>query len=203
MLEKGVKVSAGTDATRVASYNPWVSLSWLITGRTVGGLRITPPHNCLDRETALRMWTENVTWFSNEEGRKGRIAVDQLADLIVPDRDFFACPGSEIADTTSDLTMVGGKVVWAAGEFTPLDEALPPPAMPDWSPVRRFGGYAAWGDADRARTVTLGRTASATCGCANRCGIHGHDHARAWSARLPVADVKSFWGALGCACWAV
>ncbi|HST45713.1 MAG TPA: amidohydrolase, partial [Luteimonas sp.] len=55
MLEKGVKVSAGTDATRVASYNPWVGLAWLITGQTVGGLRITPQRNCLDRETALRM----------------------------------------------------------------------------------------------------------------------------------------------------
>src|SRR6202020_1345869 len=64
---QGIKTSAGTDATRVASYNPWVSLSWLITGKTVGGLRITPQRNCLDRETALRMWTENVTWFSNEE----------------------------------------------------------------------------------------------------------------------------------------
>jgi predicted amidohydrolase YtcJ len=36
MLEKGVKVSAGTDATRVASYNPWVSLSWLVTGQDRG-----------------------------------------------------------------------------------------------------------------------------------------------------------------------
>jgi hypothetical protein len=33
--------------------------------------------------------------------------------------------------------------------------------------------------------------------------VHGHDHARAWSGRLPVSDFKSFWGALGCACWAV
>jgi predicted amidohydrolase YtcJ len=203
MLEKGVKVSAGTDATRVASYNPWVSLSWLITGRTVGGLRITPQHNCLDRETALRMWTENVTWFSNEEGRKGRIAVGQLADLIVPDRDFFACAENEIADISSELTMVGGKVVWAAGGFAPLDEAPPPPAMPDWSPVRRFGGYAAWGDADRAGATTMRRTAAAGCGCANSCGVHGHDHASAWSSRLPISDLKSFWGALGCACWAV
>lgn len=201
MLEKSVKVSAGTDATRVASYNPWVSLSWLITGRTVGGLRITPQHSCLDRETALRMWTENVTWFSNEEGRKGRIAAGQLADLIVPDRDFFACAESEIADTASDLTMVGGKVVWAAGDFAPLDEAAPPPAMPDWSPVRRFGGYAAWGDTERAGV--LQQTAAASCGCANSCGVHGHDHATAWSSRLPVSDLKSFWGALGCACWAV
>jgi len=203
MLEKGVKVSAGTDTTRVASYNPWVSLSWLITGRTVGGLRITPQHSCLDRETALRMWTENVTWFSNEEGRKGRIAVGQLADLIVPDKDFFACAESEIADTASDLTLVGGKVVWATADFAPLDEAAPPPAMPDWSPVRRFGGYAAWGDTEQAGSAALQRTAAASCGCASSCGIHGHDHASAWSARLPVSDLKSFWGALGCACWAV
>ena len=89
MLEKGVKVSAGTDATRVASYNPWVSLAWLVTGRRSAGLRIYPQRNCLDRETALRMWTENVTWFSNEEGKKGRIEAGQLADLIVPGPRLF------------------------------------------------------------------------------------------------------------------
>uniref|UniRef100_UPI0005C2908F amidohydrolase n=1 Tax=Pseudacidovorax intermedius TaxID=433924 RepID=UPI0005C2908F len=133
MLEKGIHVSAGTDATRVASYNPWVSLSWLITGRTVGGLQITPQRNLLDRETALRMWTEKVTWFSNEEGRKGRIEAGQFADLVVPDRDFFACPESDIADTSALLTMVGGKVVYGAGPFATLDEGGPPPAMPDWS----------------------------------------------------------------------
>src|SRR5580704_9453613 len=145
MMAKGVKVSAGTDATRVASYNPWVSLAWLVTGRTVGGLRIYPQRNCLDRETALRMWTENVTWFSNEEDKKGRIAVGQFADLMVPDRDYFACAEEEIADITSHLTMVGGKVVYGAGDFASLDEGGPPPAMPDWSPVRTFGGYGAWG----------------------------------------------------------
>ncbi|MDU0957227.1 MAG: amidohydrolase family protein, partial [Bradyrhizobium sp.] len=150
---------------------------------------------------ALRMWTENVTWFSNEEGRKGRIEVGQFADLIVPDRDYFACAEAEIADISSDLTMVGGRIVYAASDFKSLDAAAPPPAMPDWSPVRRFGGYGAWlakGDdgAVRAQAMQM-------CGCANACGVHGHDHARSWSSRLPVSDLKSFWGALGCACWAV
>ncbi len=202
MLERGLKVSAGTDATRVASYNPWVSLSWLVTGRTVGGLRIYPRNNCLDRETALRMWTEKVTWFSNEEGRKGQVAAGQFADLIVPDRDFFACAEDDIAGTTSELTMVGGRVVFAAGDFAALDDAAPPPAMPDWSPVRRFGGFAAWGvSPDDART--LQRQAAASCGCASACGVHGHDHARAWSSQAPAGDLRDFWGALGCACWAV
>jgi predicted amidohydrolase YtcJ len=203
MLAKGVKVSAGTDATRVASYNPWVSLAWLVTGRTVGGMRIYPQRNCLDRETALRMWTENVTWFSNEEGRKGRIEVGQFADLMVPDRDYFSCAEDEIADTASDLTLVGGKVVYAAGDYACLDEAVPPPAMPDWSPVRTFGGYAAWGDPNGTGRPAVRREAVLSCGCATACGIHAHDHAAAWSSKLPIADLRSFWGALGCSCWAI
>src|SRR5580704_4011553 len=203
IIAKGVKTSAGTDATRVASYNPWVSLAWLVTGKTVGGLRITPRRNCLDRETALRMWTENVTWFSNEEGKKGRIQVGQLADLIVPDRDYFSCAEAEIAETTSDLTVVGGKVVYAASGFKSLDSGAPPPPMPDWSPVRAFGGYAAWGSAESAGQPVLARKMAMSCGCANQCNLHGHDHATAWSAKLPISDLKSFWGALGCACWAV
>lgn len=138
IIASGVKVSAGTDATRVASYNPWVSLAWLVTGRTVGGTQLYPRRNCLNRETALRLWTENVTWFSNEEGKKGRIEVGQLADLIVPDRDYFSCAEGEIADIVSDLTIVGGRVVYGAGEFARHDEVALPPAMPDWSPVRAF-----------------------------------------------------------------
>jgi predicted amidohydrolase YtcJ len=204
MLEKGVRISAGTDATRVASYNPWVSLAWLVTGKTVGGLRIYPQRNCLDRETALRMWTENVTWFSNEEGKKGRIQTGRFADLIVPDRDYFSCPETDIADTMSELTIVGGQIVYAAGSFASLDAAAPPPAMPDWSPVRRFGGYGAWGATPRTtRSAATQRTFALDCGCGSACAVHGHQHATAWSARLPIADLKSFWGALGCSCWAV
>ena len=200
MLERGLKVSAGTDATRVASYNPWVALAWLITGKTVGGLSLYPRHNCLDRETALRMWTENGTWFSNEEGKKGRIVVGQLADIIVPDRDFFACPEGDIADTVALLTIVGGKIVYGAEEFARYDTP-PPPAMPDWSPVRTFGGYGAWARADSDVPET--QTAKIACGCTRRCSIHGHDHVAAWNSNAPAQDLKSFWGALGCACWAI
>ena len=74
--------------------------------------------------------------------------------------------------------------------------------MPDWSPVRRFGGYAAWADDDNA-AGKVAVQAMTSCGCANSCTLHGHDHATAWSSKLPVSDLRSFWGALGCACWAV
>jgi predicted amidohydrolase YtcJ len=188
MLSKGIRVSAGTDATRVASYNPWVSLAWLVTGKTVGGLRLYPERNCLDRETALRMWTENVTWFSNEEGKKGRIEVGQLADLIVPDRDYLSCPETEIADITAHLTVVGGDIVYGAGEFAQLDEAAPPPAMPDWSPVRRFGGYGAW--ADREQPATRAAQSQNASACANR-------------RTADTGAFTPFWGARGCSCWAL
>ncbi|WP_336335159.1 amidohydrolase [Pseudomonas putida] len=206
ILESGVKVSAGTDATRVASYNPWVSLSWMVTGKTVGGLGLYPRANLLDRETALRMWTENVAWFSNEEGKRGRIQAGQFADLIVPSKDYFTVPEDEISFLTSDLTVVGGRMVYGAGDFAPLDDNPLPPAMPDWSPTRTFKGYGAWGEPDgagRNSLAPLRAQAAASCGCASSCGLHGHDHARAWASNAPVSDARSFFGALGCSCWAV
>ncbi len=203
MLDKGVKVSAGTDATRVASYNPWVALAWLVTGRTVGGTKLYPRSNCLDRETALRMLTENVAWFSNEEGSKGRIQTGHFADLIVPDRDFFNCAEQDISFLTSELTMVGGRIVFSAGDFRELDENPLPPAMPDWSPVRTFGGYGAPGWAGSGGEHNLRRQVISACSCASSCNVHGHDHAAAWASSLPTRDLKGFFGTLGCQCWAV
>lgn len=205
ILERGVKVSAGTDATRVASYNPWVSLSWMITGKTLGGTQLYPQRNLLDRETALRMWTENVAWFSNEEGKRGRISVGQLADFIVPSKDFFKVPEDEISFLTSHLTVVGGRVLYGEGEFAEHDNNPLPPAMPDWSPTKLFGGYAAWGEPEGAGKNSLNparyRSMAASCGCGTSCGMHGHNHADAWASNVPSSDPKSFFGALGCSCW--
>jgi predicted amidohydrolase YtcJ len=140
ILSAGVKTSAGTDATRVASYDPWIGLYWLVTGRTVGGLHLYGKSNLLDRETALRMWTEYPNWFSNSEGHKGQISVGQLADVAVLSSDYFTVPEEEIRRIESVLTLVGGEPVYGTGEFAGLAPA-PPPAMPDWSPVEEFGGY--------------------------------------------------------------
>ncbi|WP_280189366.1 amidohydrolase [Delftia sp. PS-11] len=205
ILERGVKTSAGTDATRVASYNPWVSLSWMVTGKTVGGMQMYPARNLLDREAALRMWTENVAWFSNEEGRRGRIEVGHFADMMVPSKDYFAVPEDEISFLTSELTVVGGRVVYGAGPFQQHDDNPLPPAMPDWSPVRRFGGYGAWGEPEGAGKNSLHparyRSLAAACGCGTSCGMHGHSHASAWASNVPASDPRSFFGALGCSCW--
>ena len=153
-------VGAGTDATRVASYNPWVSLSWLVTGKTLGGLTLYPAANRLDRETALRLWTEANTWFSNEAGKKGQIKAGQLADLAVLSDDYFSVPEDAIQDITSVLTLLGGKPVHGDGDFEDLAPPLPPP-MPDWSPVRTYRRLPAAGRQWRGSASTPSRRPTA------------------------------------------
>ncbi|MGJ5819362.1 amidohydrolase [Paludibaculum fermentans] len=177
MLDMGVPVGAGTDATRVASFNPFVSLSWLVTGKTVGGLTLYPESNRLDRTTALRLYTEGSSWFSNEQGEKGSIEPGKLADLALLTADYFSIPEEEIRGLESVLTMVGGKVVYAADEFRHLD---PPslPVSPDWSPVKVYGGY-------QSRLAATASRATAHQHCSH--GGHG------WAA----------WpDGLFCNCWA-
>ena len=200
MLEMGVQVGAGTDATRVASYDPWNALYWLVTGRTLGGHRLYPQANLIDRETALRLYTQANTWFSNEVGEKGQIKAGQMADLAVLSADYFAVAEDDIRHIVSSLTVVGGKIVYAADDFKSLDTPLPP-AMPDWSPVRTHGGYFKPTLSAAALRQRQHASAMLACGCSRVCGVHGHGHAAA--AGAPTADRGGFWGALGCACWAV
>ncbi|MBV8158732.1 MAG: amidohydrolase, partial [Dyella sp.] len=90
-------------------------------------------------------------------------------------------------------------VVYGSGGFAAHEDVSVPPAMPEWSPVRVYGGYGAWAQLRREQSAAP----RVACGCEHACGVHGHDHAAAWASRVPASDLKSFWGALGCACWAV
>ena len=197
MLEMGVPVGAGTDATRVASYNPWVSLAWLTTGRTVGGTNLYPRANLLGREEALRLWTTANTWFSSESDKKGQLKAGQLADLAVLSADYLRVPDDEITAIESVLTILGGKIVHGSNEFDALAPPLPP-VMPDWSPLRAFGGY----QNQAAKREPAAMHLAASCGCGAACAVHGHAHLRALRAQPPVSDVQGFWGAFGCSCWA-
>ncbi|WP_165223493.1 amidohydrolase [Aquisphaera insulae] len=192
MLEMGIPVGAGTDATRVASYNPWVSLSWLVTGRTVGGLALYPESNRLDRATALRLYTSGSAWMSGEEATKGMIAPGRLADLAVLSADYFAVPEPEIRGIESLLTVVGGRIVHGAGPFASLGPA-PPPVTPDWSPVGFYGGY----HRDRASAIPTALSHSSRCRHTSRASSLLQERPR--SSNSPAG--ASFWGG-GCACWA-
>jgi predicted amidohydrolase YtcJ len=140
MLRTGLPVGAGTDATRVATYNPLVSLYWLVTGKTVGGYAMYDSENRLSRMEALRLWTVGSSWFSTEQGAKGSIVAGQLADLAVLSADYFSVAEEEIKGLESVLTVVGGKPVYAAEEFANLAPPIPP-VLPEWSPVAAYGGY--------------------------------------------------------------
>jgi hypothetical protein len=138
MLEMGIPIGAGTDATRVASYNPWVALYWLTTGRTVGGLRLYGEANRLSREQALRLYTQGSAWFSGESEKKGTLAPGRFADLAVLSDDYFSVEEERIKGLSSVLTILGGKVVYGAEEFGDLAPPAPP-VLPEWSPVGRYG----------------------------------------------------------------
>jgi predicted amidohydrolase YtcJ len=140
MIELGIPVGAGSDATRVASYNPWVSLWWLVTGKTVGNTPLRGDRHLLSREEALGLYTTGAAWFSGEEERKGRLAPEQYADLAVLSDDYFSVPEDRIRQIEGVLTVTGGEVVHGAGPFEDLAPELPP-VQPAWSPVARFGGY--------------------------------------------------------------
>ncbi|MGB7158042.1 MAG: amidohydrolase [Tepidisphaeraceae bacterium] len=145
MLQMGIPVGAGTDGTRVSSYNPWPSLYWLVSGKTVGGMQLFADDNKLSRDEALRLFTVGSAWFSQEEDVKGRIAPGQFADFAVLSADYFTVPQEQVKNIESLLTVVAGKVVYAANPFDALGEGLTPtplpPVSPPWSPVAHFGGY--------------------------------------------------------------
>jgi predicted amidohydrolase YtcJ len=184
MLELGVPVGAGTDATRVSSYNPFVSLYWLITGKTVGGTTLYPEGNRLDRLEALRLYTVGSSWFSSEEGKKGALVPGQLADFSMLSADYFSIPAEQIKHLESVLTVVGGRVVFGAGEFEPL--GLPPlPVSPDWSPVKTHGGYAPTGAGPAPARL-------------QQCG---HVHTPGAKAHRWVLGESGLWS-LGCDCFA-
>ncbi|HSJ02273.1 MAG TPA: amidohydrolase [Verrucomicrobium sp.] len=193
MLEMGLPVGAGTDATRVASYNPWVSLYWLTTGRTVGGTSMYPEKNCLTREEALRLYTQGSAWFSTEAGKKGTLVPGALADLTVLTDDYFSVPEEAIKGIESLLTVVDGKIVHAAGGFTSHGPA-PLPVLPEWSPIGVFGGYGAPLDVKKAARAGV--------------PLPLEHPARAGRARTPLRVAESsgnpfgsFWGS-GCDCFA-
>ena len=183
----GVPVGGGTDATRVSSYNPYLSLYWLITGKTIGGLSLYPEENRLDRVEALKLYTMGSSWFSAEDGKKGALAPGQLADLAALSADYFSIPEEEIKHLESVLTIVGGKVVHANAEFSKL---APPalPVSPSWSPVKEYGGYA----------KGLNHTLDASHSSCSHVEASADGRTR---SHLQVLGEFGLWG-LGCDCFA-
>src|SRR5437016_841375 len=200
MLERGIPVGAGTDGTRVASYNPWPCLYWLVAGKTVGGTSLYSEANRLSREEALRLYTQGSSWFSGESGKKGVIAIGQLADVVALTEDYLSVPEEKIKGLEAVLTIVDGKVVYAAQEFQDLGPA-PLPVLPEWSPVKVYGGYGS------PLVIRIGARAGVpiqqhqhTAEChSDGCRHAAHQLLAGIKAASP--RYSDFWG-LGCDCFA-
>ncbi|MEO1009187.1 MAG: amidohydrolase [Planctomycetota bacterium] len=142
LIDAGVPVGAGTDATRVSNHNPWLSLEWLVTGRTLGGLTLFADDNRLTRSEALQAYTIGSAWFTGDQQVKGRIAPGQYADFAVLSDDYFAVDEDAIGHIESLLTVVQGRPAYASGRYAEaVDVPALPPVTPAWSPVRTFGGF--------------------------------------------------------------
>ena len=121
-LRLGLVVGGGTDAHRVMSYNPFVSLQWMVDGKTAAGTPTRAPEEMTTRLEALRLYTMGSAWFAFDDGKRGSLAVGKLADLAVLTKDYLTVPTDEIGSIASLLTMVGGRIVYAAGPYVPLED---------------------------------------------------------------------------------
>ena len=120
-LRMGLPVGGGTDAHRVMSYNPFVSLQWMLDGTTVGLLPMRAPEETPTRIDALRIYTQGSAWFAHDDGRRGSLAVGKFADLAVLSNDYLTVPIDQIGSIVSLLTMVGGRVVYATEPYTEFE----------------------------------------------------------------------------------
>jgi hypothetical protein len=193
MLAMGVPIGAGTDATRVSSFNPWVSLYWLVSGKTVGGTALSSEKNCLSREEALRLYTAGSAWFSGEQQQKGTLGLGQFADFAVLSDDFMTVEVEAIKQLVSVMTVVGGNIVYAGQDFNRFDPPLPP-VSPDWSPVGRYGGY--YQDHPKLFSEFTQNFSCAIHG--PHLHLHGHSDKNYWLSAIR----DPFWGSLGCTCFA-
>jgi predicted amidohydrolase YtcJ len=140
LVDSGIPLAMTTDAFRAASFNPWVGISWMVSGKSVSGTEVLARDNRLSRAEALRLFTRGAAWFMNAETELGMIAPGHLADFVLLDRDYFEVAESQIKSIASVLTVMDGRVVYGAQDYQSLSPALPE-ILPAWSPIKHFGGY--------------------------------------------------------------
>lgn len=102
----------GLDPDRAMnSFNPFLHLYIAVTRQNEQG-HVHGASQKLSRLDALRCVTTSAAWLSGSEGRVGSLVPGRLADLVVIDRDYLACPDEEIRQIKPLITMVGGKLVF-------------------------------------------------------------------------------------------
>jgi len=141
LVDSGVPLAMSTDAYRASTFNPWVGISWMVSGKSVSGSQVLAANNRLSRAEALKLFTAGAAWFMSAESEMGMITPGNLADFAILDRDYFTVPEDQIKSISSVLTVMDGKVVFGAQEYSALSPRLPD-VLPAWSPIKySSGGY--------------------------------------------------------------
>lgn len=109
--DSGVPFGLGTDGTKAAQINPFVTLWWAVTGKALNGDAVLAPAQTLTREEALIAHTRSNAYLMFQEGNVGALKPGLLADLLVLDRDYLTVPADEIKSIQPIATLVGGTVV--------------------------------------------------------------------------------------------
>ena len=116
LVRAGARMAAGSDWS-VSSPDPLAGIHVAVNRVAPGaeGAEAEPlyPHNRISLATALTAYTAGSAYVNHHEDSTGRIDVGRLADLVVLDRDPFAAPSEEIADTTVVSTYVDGELVYS------------------------------------------------------------------------------------------
>jgi len=100
------------------------ALQWFLDGKTVAGTAIRGLEETPDRLTALALYTRGSAWFSFDDDVRGSLEVGKLADLAVLSGDYLTVPVEQVGGLESVLTLLGGDVVYAAGEFRSRETAV-------------------------------------------------------------------------------
>jgi predicted amidohydrolase YtcJ len=117
LLDHGVRLAFGSDWT-VAPLNPMLGLYAAVTRATLDGKNPNGwfPEQKLTLKEALEAYTMGSAYAEFREKEKGSLAPGKLGDVVVLDSDLFSIPPEKIKDAAVRWTIVGGKVVYQAGQ---------------------------------------------------------------------------------------
>src|SRR3954468_7738379 len=112
----GIHAGLSSDGMQIAPMNPWLHMYYATTGLNARGVLINGGQQ-ITRQEALSLYTRQNGWFLREEDDLGSIEEGKLADLVVLNSDYFSIPAEDLRKIRSVLTVVGGKIMYDAGEL--------------------------------------------------------------------------------------
>ena len=121
-INLNIPIGFGTDAHRVMDFNPFVAIEWLISGKSIDGQRGRKNPQLLTRLEAVSLYTQGSAYFLPDAVLRGDLSVGKYADLAILNQNIFTIPIHLIHKTHSELTMIGGKIMFASDQFLSLDK---------------------------------------------------------------------------------